>query len=462
MARDWGKMATEVVEAVGGEENINSLTHCITRLRFKLKDESIVDDKKVGKIEGVIQVMHSAGQYQVVIGQHVGDVYDKIGEQTNIMLGGEVDVNDGETPVNRSNVLSVFIDLISSIFTPFLAGFSAAGLMKAIAVMCSSFGWLDSASSTYVIINSMGDGLFQFLPIVLAYTAGKKFGCNQWITMAIAAFLCHPSMVALNTTFEAPTFFGIPVQLPSSGYLQSVIPIILAAYAQSWVEKGMNKVIPDAIKGIFVPALTLFITSVATLFVVGPVANAVSGVIANGLLAMLNAVPALGGLLIGGLWPVLIIFGMHWAFIPVIISNIGTLGADYILPITVGTNFAVGACCLAILAKTKRAAIKETATECLASAWLGGVTEPAIYGLLLKYKRPFIVMAVSCALCGAFAAGFGMTQPALITTSLITIPAVYAMCGTPEIIAIVIAMVGSFAGTFTWGFSDKMVEDDAE
>ncbi len=148
---------------------------------------------------------------------------------------------------------------------------------------------------------------------------------------------------------------------------------------------------------------------------------------------------------------------MHWAFIPVIINNIATLGYDIILPITVGTNYAVGAVCLAIFLKTKNATVKETSLECLASAWLGGITEPAIYGLLLKYKKPFAVMAVSCGVCGAFAAGFGMHQAALITTSVITLPAVYAMCGLPEIIALLIAVVISFAGTITVGYSDKML-----
>lgn len=459
MARDWDKMGREIVEAVGGVDNINGLTHCITRLRFKLKDESIVDDKKVGQIEGVIQIMHSAGQYQVVIGQKVENAYNAIGAAyPQIKLGGEVDPNDGETAVNKGNFVSAFVDIVTGIFTPFLGGFSAAGLLKAVAVMCSSFGWLDPASSTYVILNAMGDGLFQFLPIFLAYTAGKKFGCNQWITMAIAAFLVHPDMVALKTTFpDGIAFFGIPVVLPDSGYLQSVIPIILAAYLQSWVEKPFDK-LPDTLRGLFAPMLTLFVTGAITLFVVGPVANTIANAIASGLLAIITGVPAIGGALIGGLWPVLIIFGMHWAFIPVIISNIGTLGADYILPITVGTNFAVGACCLAILVKTKKADIKETAIECLGSAWLGGITEPAIYGLLLKYKKPFIVMALSCALCGGFAAGFGMTQPALITSSLITIPAVYAMTGMPEMIAILISIVGSFVGTLLWGYSDKMTE----
>lgn len=459
MARDWAKLASDVIQEVGGESNIISMTHCITRLRFRLKDESIVDDKKVGQLEGVIQVMHAQGQYQVVIGNHVTDVYDEAIKLLPDKAGGEVEADDEG---KNGNIIGRFLDIVTSIFTPFLGAFSAAGLMKAVAVMCSSFGWLDASSSTYVILNAIGDGLFQYLPIILAFTSAKKFGCNQWISVAIAAFLCHSDITALETTFpDGATFFGIPVILPDSGYLQSVIPIILATYLQSWIEKPVKK-LPDTIRGLFGGMITLFVTGVITLLVVGPVANTIANAIAAGLIALLDAAPAIAGFLIAGLWPVLIIFGMHWAFIPVMISNMATLGSDFLLPITVGTNYAVGACCLAILIKTKNEDIKNLSLECLASAWLGGITEPAIYGLLLKYKRPFVIMALSCGVCGAFAAGFGMTQTALITTSMITLPAVYAMCGMPEIIAVIIAIVGSFVGTLTVGYNDKMLLETAE
>lgn len=456
MARDWNKLAADIVDLVGGEDNILSVTHCITRLRFRLKDESKADDEKVGQLEGVIQVIHAQGQYQVVIGTHVTDVYDAAVRLLPDKAGGEVAADDGAEG-GKGNIVGRLLDIITGIFTPFLPAFMAAGMLKAIAVMCTSFGWLDASSSTYVILNATGDGLFQFLPLFLAYTAGKKFGCNQWITMAIAAFLVHPNLVALNTTFpDGATFFGIPVQLPQSGYLSSVVPIILAAYLQSWVEKPLKR-LPDIPRSLFAGVITLFVTGIATLLVVGPVANFISNDIAGALIALLNVAPVLAGFLMAGLWPVLVIFGMHWAFVPVIMSNIGTLGYDVIQPVIVGTNFAVGACCLAILVKSKNQSVRENALNCMVSAWLGGITEPAIYGLLLKYKRPFVVMALSCGICGAFAAGFGMQQATMLTTSMITLPAIYAMCGLPEIIAIAIAIVVAFVGTITFGYSDRML-----
>ena len=459
MARDWNKVATEIVDLVGGKDNIKSVTHCITRLRFVLVDDSIPDDKKVGQVEGVIQVMRVGAQYQVVIGNHVGDAYDAVIAMMPEKAAGEVDADDGEAAPAKFGI-GALLDLVTGIFTPFLAGFTAAGMMKAVAVMLSSFGILDEASSTYIIINSIGDGLFQFLPIVLAFTAADKFHTNKWVSVAIAAFLCHPNMATLSATFAetgGPTFLGLPVIMPDSGYLQSVFPIILAVWLQSWVEKPIAK-LPDTFRGLFGNMIVLFVTGTITLLVVGPVVNTISGWIASGLMWVLQVAPPVAGFLIAALWPVLIIFGMHWAFIPIVISNFGTLGYDFILPITVGTNYAVGACCLAILLKSKRQDIKETAGECLGSAWLGGITEPAIYGLLLKYKKPFAVMSLACGICGAYAAMFNMTQTALITTSVITLPAVYAMCGIHEIIAIAIAVVGAFVGTFLWGYNDKMAE----
>ena len=372
--------------------------------------------------------------------------------------GGEVDAADGEAAGGKFGI-GALLDLITGIFTPFLAGFSAAGMMKAIAVMLSSFGILSEASSTYTIINAVGDGLFQYLPIVLAFTAADKFHTNKWVSVAIAAFLCHPSIATLAADYAetGATFLGIPVIMPDSGYLQSVFPIILAVWLQSWIEKPISK-LPDTFRGLFGNMIVLFVTGIITLLVVGPVVNTISGWIASGLMWILEVAPPVAGFLIAALWPVLIIFGMHWAFIPIIINNFGTLGYDFILPITVGTNYAVGVACLAILLKSKRADIKETAAECTGSALLGGITEPGIYGLLLKYKKPFAVMAIACGICGAYAALFNITQTALITTSVITLPAVFAMCGIHEIIAIVIAVVVTFIGVYTWGYNDKMVE----
>ena len=459
MARDWNKLATDVIELVGGEDNITSITHCVTRLRFMLKDESKADDQRIGQLDGVIQVMHASGQYQVVIGNKVGDAYDAVVAQLPGLAGGEVAADEEEKGGFSLNAL---FDIVSGIFVPFIGIFTAAGLARALVTMAVTLGWMDQASSTYVILNAIGDGVFQFLPIFIANTAAKKFKCNEWIAMGVAAFLVAPSMVGLKDAFAeagGPTLFGMPVVLPDSGYLQAVFPIIFAVYLQSWLEKPA-KMLPGVLRDLLGNMLVLVATSLITLMVVGPVLNTLSSWIASGLMAILGIAPAVAGFLIAALWPVLIIFGMHWGLIPIMISNLMTLGYDVIGPITNGTNYVIGAAVLAILLKTKKQGVRATATECLASAWLGAITEPAIYGLLLKFKRPFVTMALCCGISGAITAAIGVHQVGILTTSVLTLPVLAATNGMPHVIGILVAAVAGFVTTFLFGFNDDMVTDE--
>ncbi|MBQ9005605.1 MAG: PTS transporter subunit EIIC [Atopobiaceae bacterium] len=460
MARDWNKLATDVIELVGGEENIASITHCVTRLRFRLKDESKADDQRIGQLEGVIQVLHASGQYQVVIGNKVGEAYDAVVAQLPGLAGGEVAADAEEEKGGFS--LNALFDIVSGIFVPFIGIFTAAGLTRALVTMCVTLGLFTQESSTFVVLNAIGDGVFQFLPIFIARNAAKKFKCNEWIAMAVAAFLVTPSMVGLKDAFAeagGPTLFGLPVILPDSGYLQSVFPIIFATYLQSWIEKPVSKM-PQLARDLVGNMIVLVCTSLITLLVVGPVVNTVSGWIAAGLMAILNVAPVVAGFLIAALWPVLIIFGMHWGMIPIMISNLMTLGYDVIGPITNATNYVVGAVVLAILLKTKKQNVKATATECLASAWLGAITEPAIYGLLLKFKRPFVAMALSCGICGAITAAVGVHQVGILTTSVLTLPILAANLGMPHMIAIALASIAGFVSTYLFAFDDSMVVDE--
>ena len=460
MAQDWNKLATDIIELVGGEDNITSITHCVTRLRFMLKDESKADDQKIGQLNGVIQVMHASGQYQVVIGNKVGEAYDAVVAQLPGLAAGEVAADAAEE--KKGFNLNALFDIVSGIFVPFIGIFTAAGLARALVTMAVTLGWLDQASSTYVVLNAIGDGVFQFLPIFIARTAAKKFNCNEWIAMGVAAFLVTPSMVGLKDAFAeagGPTLFGLPVILPDSGYLQAVFPIIFAVYLQSWLEKPM-KLLPGVLRDLLGNMLVLVCTSLITLMVVGPVINTVSGWIAAGLMAILDVAPVVAGFLIAALWPVLIIFGMHWGIIPIMISNLMTLGYDVIGPITNGTNYVIGAVVLAILLKTKKQGVRSTATECLASAWLGAITEPAIYGLLLKFKRPFLTMALSCGISGAITAAVGVHQVGILTTSILTLPVLAATNGVPHVVGIIVAAIVGFVSTYLVGFNDSMVVDE--
>ncbi len=449
MARDYKQLAVDIVRLVGGEENVISLTHCITRLRFKLKDESIAKDDEISQLNGVISVLKAGGQYQVVIGNHVTDVYDAIGANTKVNIGGEVAADDADAP--KGSIVNRLVDTLSGIFMPILGGMSAAGLLKAFLIMFTTLGWLDESSSTYIVLYALGDGVFYFMPLFLAHSAATKFKCNPWVAMAIAAGLCYPDLAALET----PALFGINFTLIT--YTSSVMPIIFAVYFQSKFEPLIKKYMPAIVSGIFTPVIVCLVTYILTLFIVGPVIDFLGSAIANGLVWLLQVAPLPAGFFIGCFWPCLIIFGMHWGFIPIIISNIGTLGYDVILPCTVGTNFAIGFAVLAVFLKTKDKELKQTAGAGAVSALLGGITEPGIYGVALKFKWPFVITCVGCGFCGAIAATAGLTQPVLMTTCLLTIPVIGTTVGWLDVVALAVASVIAFVGTLTIGFNDNMI-----
>lgn len=462
MAKDYKKMGSEILEAVGGEENVNSLTHCMTRLRFKLKDETKADDAKVGQVKGVIQVIKASGQYQVVIGTDVGDVYDEILKTTNLGAKKETateiaEENPSEAP-KKKNVINAAIDVISGIFLPFMGAFMAAGLLKGLLVLFTTVGWLSAESTTYSILYAIADGVFYFLPMFLAYTAAEKFKADKFVSVAVAAALVYPTINELFNAGTAVTFFGIPVQLIS--YPTSVIPIIVAVFLQSKIEGFLKPRIPQVVRGIFVPIISLVVTSLITFLVIGPITNVIATGLANGINFLLNVCPPVAGAVFGLIYPVMIIFGLHWGLIPIVLNNLSTLGGDNLLPITLATNFAIAGCTLGVMLKTKNAQLKEVAASTFLSALIGGITEPAIYGVVLKYKRPFVIVCVLDAIGGALMAVYGGLQTALFSTCILTVPTYVAMLGN---IALVVVCLGFFGGlilTYLFGYSDKMLEEN--
>lgn len=458
MAKDFTELSKAIVANVGGEDNIVSLTHCVTRLRFKLKDESKADEKALTALKGVIKVLQAGGQYQVVIGADVGDVYDTILRTTKINAGGEVAAaeDSGSQDGKKQNIGAMLVDTISGIFTPFLGAFTGAGLLKGFLVLFTTLGWLDKASTTYTILYSAADGVFYFMPIFLAYCAGKKFGAKPFVTMAIASALVYPSITALKSAGEAVTFLGIPVDLIS--YTSSVLPIIAAAFAQAKFEKLLYKFIPKMVQGIFVPVLDLLILVPLTFIIVGPVTDTAGNFVASIIEAGLHLCPPVAGFAMAALWPVMIIFGIHWGFVPIALNNMAVLGYDYLLPLTVGCNFGIAAACLAIFLKTKKQELREVAAPATISALIGGVTEPAVYGVLLKYKVPMIIVCLVNGIGGALCAVFNVTRDVQMSVNLLTVPAVWAVYGPWGVAAIVISFVGCFVLTWMFGYNDKMVE----
>lgn len=408
MAKDYNKLAVEVLKNIGGKENVNSLTHCVTRLRFVLKDTSVVDKDALESIEGVMKVLEAGGQTQVVIGQDVQQAFDAVmplldSAAANNTEAASTKADDSASTKdivaenkkkNKKNVLGdKFVEYVSAIFTPFMEAFMGAGLLKGFLVLFVTIGVLSKDSTTYSILYSAADGVFYFLPIFIGYTAGKKFGAKPFVTMAIAAAMVYPNIVDLKSAETAVTFMHIPVNMIS--YTSSVLPIIAAAFVQAKWEQFLKKVLPQVVSGIFIPLLDLLVIFPLTLIVVGPVTDYVGRGLAAMIQLGLNTVPVVAGFAMAALWPVMIIFGVHWGLVPICMNNYAVLGYDYILPLTVGTNFGIAAATFAIFLRTKNKKLKELSGTSALSAFIGGVTEPAIYGVLLERKKFLLQCAVS-------------------------------------------------------------------
>ncbi|MFB8725890.1 PTS transporter subunit EIIC [Enterococcus casseliflavus] len=458
MSKDYDKLAKNIVELVGGESNIESLTHCVTRLRFVLKDESIANTKELSKLKDVIQVQSTSGQYQVVIGMDVDDVYNAILKTSDVKVdkASGKEMIEREEKTKKSGLLDKVIDTISGIFMPFIGAFMATGLLKGILIILTTVGWLSDQSSTYTILYSISDGLFYFLPIFLAYTSAKKFNAEPFVGMAVAAALVYPNISAIFNSGDTINLFGIPVTMIN--YTSSVIPIIVAVYFQSVIEKFLKRIIPQLIRGILLPLLSLFIVSILTFVIIGPVSNLLSTAIAGGITFLLDLSPLIAGGVLGLLYPLMLIFGFHWGLIPIAMNNFSTMGGDPLFAITFTTNFAIAGCALGVFLKTKNLELKEQSGTSAISAFVAGVTEPAIYGVLLKYKKPFIIVCLLDAIGGAILGASGAIQTAMITANVLTLPAFVAMLGSPAIISAVIGLVGGVVLTYLFGFNDKMLD----
>lgn len=464
----YERLARDIIQKVGGKENVISVVHCITRLRFKLKDEGKADTAGIKSMDGVVTVMQSGGQYQVVIGNHVPDVYKDVVEIGGFAAQKEVpqDDNQGGSLFNR------FIDIIASIFTPVLGVLAATGMIKGFNALFVSLGWLTATSGTYQILNAIGDSLFYFFPIFLGYTASKKFGGAPFIGIAIGASLVYPTLGTLTqgeplytlftgTMFESPvyiTFLGIPVILMS--YSSSVIPIILAVYFSSKVEKGLRRAIPDVVKTFLVPFFTLLIVVPITFIVIGPIATWASQLIGKFTLLVSDISPVVAGAVVGGLWQILVIFGLHWGLIPIIINNLSTLQADPIIAMVFTPSFAQIGAVLGVWIRTKNQKIRSLSIPAFISG-IFGVTEPAIYGITLPKKRPFIISCIAAAVGSAIVGVFGAKGFRIGGLGVFGIPSFISpteginTAFWSVIAAIIIAFLLAFVLTYLFGGVDK-------
>ena len=464
----YNELAKEIVKNIGGKENVISLTHCITRLRFKLKDESIAKDDVLKNMSGIVTVMKSGGQYQVVIGNHVPEVYADVCELIDID-----NLSSKEEPKKSVRLLDRGIDIVSGIFQPILGIMAACGMVKGLNALFIALGLYSDTSGGALIINAIGDGLFTFLPLFLGYTSAKKFGLKPMIGLVIGAIMCYPGIQSgaissmgdamytlfTGTMFESPvyiSFFGIPVI--SIDYTGTVIPVILSVYFASKCEKVFNKFVPDLVKFFFVPMLTLLVALPITFIVIGPIATFGSTIISEFVFAVRDFSPLIAGAIVGFTWQILVIFGMHWGFIPVYINNIMTNGYDNVMMPFFACTFATSAVVLAIFFKTKDKKIKEMALPNFISG-VFGVTEPAIYGILLPLKKPFIISCITGGIGGAFYGFFNLRKFMVGGMGIFELPAMIEPDGAMgnlivALLGIVISILVGFVLTMIF-YKDK-------
>ncbi|WP_426332969.1 beta-glucoside-specific PTS transporter subunit IIABC [Paenibacillus silvae] len=402
---NYDQLAKDILSRVGGRENVNSVFHCVTRLRFKLKDESVAKTEELKNLPGVITVMQSGGQYQVVIGNEVPDVYKAVVKAGNFPTEGQVE-ESADHSGKKVGLFSRFIDMISGVFTPLLGLLAATGMIKGFNEMFVAFGWITQDSGTYQLLKATGDCLFYFFPIFLGYTAIKKFGGSPFLGMAIGASLVYPTLAGLKTgdplytlftgtLFESPihiTFLGMPVILME--YSSSVIPIIIATFVAVRLERFFKNVIPKVVSTFLVPFFTLLVIVPATFLVIGPISTWAGQLIGAGATNIYELSPIVTGLIIGGLWQVFVLFGLHWGLVPVALLNLSTSGADPVLAMSFAASFAQIGAVLAVLLRTKNTKIKSLSIPAFISG-IFGVTEPAIYGVTLPLKKPFIMSCIA-------------------------------------------------------------------
>lgn len=447
---DYAALAPDLLTRVGGAGNVRALSHCATRLRFALKDESKAATDAIKNTGGVVTVVQSGGQYQVVIGNDVPEVYAELMK----LLPDLADDSDDD-PASGRNLLDAFIALISGIFSPMLWTLAGTGLFKAFTAMFASFGWLSQTSDTYTVLYAASDAFMNFLPLVLAVTAARHFKANQFTSMAIAGALVYPSVVAMND--GAPhTFFGIPLVVMS--YTSSVLPIIVAVWVQSYIERACMRLVPSSFRNFMTPWITVLIMVPLTLLTIGPATTLIADGIASSVQWLFATVPLIGGIVIGGFWQVFVMFGLHWGLVPIMTQEITTNGYSLIYGPIEAAVLAQAAATAAVMLRTRDKRTRELAGPASLSGFLAGVTEPAIYGVNLPRKLPFYFGIVGGAIGGALGAlAGGRVGQAGIFPSLIGLPAY--LLDTPNValwlIGVILAVVISFTLTFFFGVRDE-------
>lgn len=418
MSKKYEGLAQEIVAKVGGKENINSVYHCQTRLRFKLIDEQSVDQSEVESIDGVAKVLINAGVFQVVIGTHVKDVYEEVEKL--------IDTNkEVEETKQKQGIGTKIIDFIAGTFQPIIPALSGAGMVKAVLAILVVFNVITTDSQTYYLLNLFADGVFFFLPMILAFTEAQKLKCNPILAVSVAAILMHPNWTALVSAGEPVNFFGV-IPFTLATYTSSVIPILIIVFVQSYVEKLLNRIIPKAVELVFVPMLTFLIMGTLALSVLGPIGAILGGYLAEFFTFLSETASWAPAVLIGTFCPLMVMVGLHNGVAPLGVVQMSNLGFDSIWgPGNICSNMAQAAATTVVAIRTRNKQTRQIATSASITAFMG-ITEPALYGVNLPKKYPLIAAMIGGGLGGLYA---GLTHTHRFATGSGGLPAVTLYIG---------------------------------
>lgn len=458
---DYEIVARKILEKIGGESNVNSVQHCMTRLRFILKDESKADDEAIKKIKGVMGLAKQGGQYQIIIGNNVGQCYKEL-----IKLGDFKESKSSEVK-EKKGIFNSILDVVSGCMSATMPAIIGAGMVKVLLVILPMIGLLSNTSQTYLILNALGDATFYFLPLILVISSSKKFNINPYTLAAVIGVMVYPDFIGLVDAGEKISLFGLPVA--SASYAYSVIPVIMMAWVMQYVEKLADKITPAVTKNFLKPMLTLLIALPVALIVIGPIGFYAGELLSSGMIFIYDKAGWLAIMIMGALMPLLVMTGMHWAFVPLAIMNINNpnIGFDALLLVAMlCSNLAQASSCLAVFLKSKNKDLKQVAGVSSVSAFLAGVTEPAMYGVTLKYKKPLYACMIAGGVSGLYAGFVGLKCYVFATPALISLVQFIDPNGgsnfTNALITLGITAVLAFVLTWVLGFEDPVNEEDEE
>ena len=463
MGKNYSALSKSIIDYVGGTENIISLYHCITRLRFKLKDESIAQKNtdEIKKIPGVLSVVEANNQYQVVIGNEVEDVYKTIMANYNIKSALGSDESEALEEDNSGNIFIRFFNTLSSIFNPIIMPLAGAGMIKALLVVLTTYHFMSADGSTYKILSAAGNSVFFFLPLFLAFSAARVFRANQFISLAIVAALLEPNFTALVTENGVTVdFLGIPAIL--MGYSGTVIPAIISIYLYSKLEIQLKRVIPKSLEIFLLPMVALLIMVPLTVLVVGPIGVTLGDGIGNAMNFISDRSGLLAGLIIGAGWTFLVMIGIHWGVVPIMINNLAVYGYDVIRPMVAAATFASAGVALGVFLRSKDKNVKVLSLSAIVPALLGGITEPIVYGLSVKYKKPLIAQTIAGGIAGAFMGAMQTKAIVYVFPALTTLPAFLGDTFVYYLIGITLAFFLSAILTFAFGLGEESSSSNEE